>query len=534
MSYREEVEGVHWPEERILPAFQRPQKLLICETRSASWEAQLSITTLVGLVNRPQPRVYLSSSDDDAFWLREALAAIPQAMAPFHNDDALTGLVRMFREGVQGMVVYDPQCIDSVNIATMMAGQRDGFVVSPGLARVLGEQFSLPVLEDLRAYGWKSRVEVNEWARQHLLTNASGRLVAGQDPRNVTNLRSFLVAARIFVYYLDTRKVAPRRRDGWRSERGLARAIFKACAAGGAHLGWFIDEPSGVDLASQAALMVLATDHFSNLEVWTSVQPAAPLPKRRQAEPPPLIRKKIFVSFMMSEGDNLQYNQKRMRRLWLDEGRGSVPIGWTIAPLLAEAAPAMAEYYARTATNNDEFVAGPSGAGYIYPSRWPQELLPSFLTLTGRHMRAMDMVTLEALDTNLLLRGRVPYLFNLGYGMGFTKRRVQRYFLQQLAAYGVGGMFSGAWTLWPRWTFVRGGMPVCQNLGQATSPQMAVRLIKAAARLQRRRPLFLNLYILAWNMTPTDLKKVKELLGEGYEIVTPSALLTLLEQSKTR
>ena len=50
-------------------------------------------------------------------------------------------------------------------------------------------------------------------------------------------------------------------------------------------------------------------------------------------------------------------------------GAGSVPLGWTISPVLQEAAPTLAAYYARTASPNDALIAGPSGAGYILPSK---------------------------------------------------------------------------------------------------------------------------------------------------------------------
>jgi len=52
------------------------------------------------------------------------------------------------------------------------------------------------------------------------------------------------------------------------------QAIFKEYSPGAVHLGWFIDEGSGVSLTSDAAITVLATDNFFNLEVWTSAQPS--------------------------------------------------------------------------------------------------------------------------------------------------------------------------------------------------------------------------------------------------------------------
>ena len=60
----------------------------------------------------------------------------------------------------------------------------------------------------------------------------------------------------------------------------------------------------------------------------------------------------------------------------------------------------MAAIYVRTATADDELIAGPSGAGYMYPSQWPQQQLSSFLQLTEQLMRSMNLTTLEVLDVS--------------------------------------------------------------------------------------------------------------------------------------
>lgn len=54
---------------------------------------------------------------------------------------------------------------------------------------------------------------------------------------------------------------------------------------------------------------------------------------------------------------------------WEDAGRGSVPMSWAFNPNLIKRAGPMYEYYNRTRTANDFFIAGDSGAGYVNPSR---------------------------------------------------------------------------------------------------------------------------------------------------------------------
>src|SRR5205807_10113969 len=93
-----------------------------------------------------------------------------------------------------------------------------------------------------------------------------------------------------------------------------------------------------------------------------------------------------YVAFLLSDGDNLGYNEQELRtRHWDDPARGSIPMGISISPWLALYAPRIYDHYVRTATANEIFVCGPSGAGYIYP-QFESELGP-FLAQTRRMMQ---------------------------------------------------------------------------------------------------------------------------------------------------
>jgi hypothetical protein len=531
----------------LLPMFQAPEHLDVYDIRNTSYDVQLSVTTMTGHINRPRPRVYLLSNEDDAFWLDEVAGYVPHDVSPIRGDSVLDALLNSFRNCVRGLIIYDPGCVDSINVATTLAGQRDSIVVSPTLTETLQKSaHQLPVVADLRIYQWKNRVQAYRWATRNLLKTASPRLVAGLNPSIAGALRSFLVATRTFVYWLDARKFLPTIGSGWQSERVLMKCILKAFQPGTIHLGWYVNEGTGVRLTSNAAIPMLASDYYYNLEVWTGIQNVQSgerpttagddespgmeaLPAwvkggnltveedlvravERPTRPP-----KAYVSFTISDGDNLQYNQHRMLRLWRDPVRGSIPIGWTISPALLRAAPALAAYYMRTATPNDELVAGPGGAGYMLPSRWPAEQLAAFLQLTGELMQAMNLGVVEVLDTGL------------GPGMAFVNKRLQQSFVEGLAPFGIRGVLSGSGQTRPGWRNVA-GMAVLQNLGLSNSVDQTIRLIRnaTAKSSQKHSSLFLNVYIHAWVMTPSDLKQVVERLGSEYDFVTPGRLLGMI------
>jgi hypothetical protein len=530
---KDEVAGLTWPADRMLPAFQAPQHLHVYDIRGASPAAQLTATTLAGLVNRPQPQIYLIANDDDAFWLKQLFGSIPQDLAPVSGDGALEALLMAYRSSIHGLVMYDPALIDSVNIATMLASQRDGIVVSPPQAQDLQTAYHFSVLADLRTYHWRTRLQAYHWAQQNLLSGCSPRLVAGLDPNNTTGLRAFLVATRTFIYWLDSRIYVPDLSDGLLSERGLMQQIFSAFQSGAVHLGWFIDEGSGVGLASQAAIAVLASDHITNLEPWTAIEPRS-TEARAQVIPQgeaPAAENKVYLSFTISDGDNLQYCQHRLLHIWNDSARGTLPIGWTISAALGQVMPAMVAYYVSTATPNDELIAGPSGAGYMFPSCWPDERLGPFLQLTGQLMRSMGLTTLEVLDSDLLRKSGLPVISNMSLtGMAFTDADDQQRFVQALTPFGLRGILSGAGLSVVSWKKVN-GVPLYQNLGLAGSVSGALKLIRNATTITLKRPCFLNVYMLAWSISPSDLKQIVAQLGDGYEVVLPRTLLAMLART---
>src|SRR6266704_1207353 len=157
MNTRSEVANAIWSTGRFLPAFQTPEHLDVYDIRSASHEIQLSVTTMTGLINRQQPRVYLLANDYAAFWLKEVFTDVPHDVSPVEGDDVLKPLLDSYRSYIQGLIIYDPNCIDSINVATTLAGLRDSIVVSPALAETLqGQPYQLPVVADLRIYRWKN------------------------------------------------------------------------------------------------------------------------------------------------------------------------------------------------------------------------------------------------------------------------------------------------------------------------------------------------------------------------------------------
>src|ERR1700730_2542088 len=182
-----------WSAGCFLPAFQRPQELIVYNVHRLDYDLQLSIATLVGLINRSQASVYLDWRDNDLFWLREVLDHVPSKTSTLTGEAILFDLLKTYHDRIEGYVIYNPKCIDSVNVATMIGSQRNGFVVSPIMADILLKNESgLPVIDDMRDYNWASRSQVYRWALENLFADATPGLVAGLNPETAMGIRPYL------------------------------------------------------------------------------------------------------------------------------------------------------------------------------------------------------------------------------------------------------------------------------------------------------------------------------------------------------
>ena len=148
-------------------------------------------------------------------------------------------------------------------------------------------------------------------------------------------------------------------------------------------------------------------------------------------------------------------------------------------------------------------------------------------------MERMHLQLLQILDSNILQNPWLAFIaLRNGSGMALINRPVQRRFAQELSFYGVRGLLSGAGQSRASWQNMTDVL-VYQNVGIVASVGEAVAAIKEAAA-EQSRPCFLNVYVLAWTMTPTLLKQVMQELGEGYEVATPGRLVAMIESEAAK
>lgn len=291
-------------------------------------------------------------------------------------------------------------------------------------------------------------------------------------------------------------------------EVALMERIFAAVDRGTPYLGWFSGEFAGVRAASAHGVYVLAADFLDSATVHGGFR--APIRPQPRAVKPPL-QNKVYVTFTFAEGDNVQFCQHRLRQIWDDAGRGSVPINWSISPLLKDAAPLIISHYLTTATPNDLLVAGPSGAGYFYPSFWPQEHLPTFLAQNKPYFVALGLDMIYALDDIPALEeaSAAAYVDSLD----------------------INGIVYNMWATRSDTTIKGGSLPVSTQISHPDPAEMLTRIRATAADFDGTAPMFIAVGVPAWECSPTDVAWMVEQLGTDFVAVRGDQYFDLVHES---
>jgi len=630
-----------WSGRPVLPQFPRPERLDVVDLTKLNGRDQALLTTLQGIVNRRQPRIWtlLAADGTDQTWLETV--RLPQRSV----EDPLS-LVERYRQEFSGAVLYDIDVPDSVNVATTLAGLRGAVIATPEQA----ESLQLTVVDDLRgrfagrvdAYTWQL---ANLWPRcnhrmltgipggqtvsvpgvvwttlgkvdqhvhdasnkatytfdltgqlggdavylrfqnaysndgwgpsvQQVTVIADGQVIAafqpttpaeqpylfdadgsssadggwrfadgtsywtykfsppagtqalsvqilmwnqylvtstGTAPTEVVafpHFRDYIVANRAMVSWLEP-SIA--------EQADLMNEIFAKVEPTTPYLGWFPGgvaggEWGGVGYASQHGIEVLAADFFHNATVLSGTRD--PIMPQRRPVPPAALENKVYVTLTVMEGDNVQYDQHRMRQIWDHPDRGKVPTNWTIDPLLADLAPAMFSYYQRTVTENDLLIAGPSGGGYTYPGAWPSTQIDAFTEMTGGYMRRTGLDVIHVFNN---IRGTWTPLTD-AIGTSYERNTGA---LGVILSWETGSAVS-----------TPGGLPVVTDFSPGGDPaNYQAALLSKIAGWDGTKPMFIACQIPAWVWTPAEIARLAGLLADPFRIVRGDTFFSLIRTS---
>lgn len=370
----------------IFPLFDEPRSLTVVDVHPYSWDEQMSMVCTQGLVNRIKPRIYLLFDDYvDRLWL--SIHGERYGITYTEARD-LFEVIRSYADELDGFVVYDDEMLHSANIGMTYCSVHNAVPASPSVADRLSEM-GLRKIADFRGR-WKNRLEAYEWGLENLVSECNSRIVGSMcvdqgwlKPRH--HVRDYLVATKAFTFDLSTKI-----RD--RKENELFDRILGRFSSLGVVLGWHCcrdTESEAVARAAKNGFFVLCNLSSPNLSVYSGIKTKWKLRQKHISKGAITVENKVYVAFVQSDGDAIWAMNNFQNRNWLDGQRGVFPYTWEIQPLLLDLAPGILEYYYQTATHNDYFIAGPSGAGYTGPTLNKRQ--DDFLEQTKNYFELCDL-----------------------------------------------------------------------------------------------------------------------------------------------
>lgn len=501
--------------------------LLVLDVSKQPPDWQLLLLSLQGIVNRQQPQIYLLFNSTDAFWIdwmrqRKWIQGTRTVARPQE-------LLARFRDKLKGVVITDPSLPATKNIATMVASVNDGIVVLPRLAK----EVALPVIADLRGK-WQTNVEAYRWAFDNLWSRLNHHVLACSYPDHL-GLRDYLVQHKVFIFWLPGPIDGAKKYSSPNEEVRLMEELFAQMPVNipvmsypwaGKDVG--IGEGPGVTLFAEFGKYLVGSINCSNLSVHSGIRVAEF--RQKPAPPSPPLQNKVYVSFIISDGDNLPVlTVNNFPQLWQQDVRGQFPIGWTISPSAHLLIPAVVDYYYSTAKPTDYFLAAVSGVGYTYPDSYGQRfrepdrqrVFDEFLDQTRVYMEKSDLkdIWIMGVSRPELIRRyaeRVPFLQSIFPDYG---RRVASY---EDATYPTARNV-------PVFHALTGWREEDTREGRVARMIAEVRSITP-----KERPAFLHLFVWNWGFDLPMLRDVLRGLDDEYVAVRPDHLAALYRQEMER
>lgn len=408
-----------WPEDRLLPMLLPPAARVYSLDMAAaklSAEERVMFCALQGIVNRTCPRILLYNHNEEAKTIWPTAHSIRTNVIPTSTPYAL---LTPYVAELNGLVLYSNKLsVHYANLAATIAGLDRLLPVTEAIRdKLVANGIELPVVEDLTTLTMTDALGVYTYLYNNYWSRCNHRLLVSEFP-DIPYVHDIGVASGSASIWLDPRvKEECQLLDKMLEDMKPGRDIV---------LGWYPEERSGIGEATKYGLSTVPADFFENATVYTSVNIPVkiyPVPKR------PKLDNSVYAAVYISDGDNIQYCQHAMAKIFEQSGRGQIPINWTISPALVDFSPSMLNYYYRKASTNDCFVCGPSGLGYAMPydglnkryyaSVRSSDLLEPYAQLTQRYIEKAGLRIVTVWD-DLSASQRKNFAENCSYLYGLT------------------------------------------------------------------------------------------------------------------
>ncbi|MEP6662590.1 MAG: immunoglobulin domain-containing protein, partial [Verrucomicrobiota bacterium] len=302
--------------------------------------------------------------------------------------------------------------------------------------------------------------------------------------------------------------------------------VMSAMLPDAACLGWgdsSMGEDQFVSRSSSNGVFTVPANFAFNLSTLSSVRD--PFITQRTYTPPPAETNVHYVTFIATDGDNVQWDVGGFSDYFRHPARGSFNMGWTIAPSLTDLAPSVLRWFydnSSNGPNRDFFVAGASGSGYMYPSMYPASELATHVQKLNNFMARGDLNIGEILDFNSVSR------IDLWNQYLAQPTMDALYYLEYSPYHGANGAIY----------FSTNGKPViaCRESlwGGLEEESTVISHINSASRDSSSPLGYTMVAVHVWTKNLDNVRQVVTNLASDVRVVTPDVFAKLVQQNVGR
>ncbi|MCQ6563068.1 GxGYxYP domain-containing protein [Paenibacillus mendelii] len=485
----------------------RAKKLNVIKLSDMTPSESVMIATLQGLIaNKTSEQIYiLPESGNYGQWLQDLKSKYGVKIKTVDNP---WKLLKQYKSYIKGYLLWE-QGNSSINAASSLAHLKDAVLVEKGDVRK-AKGFKQVMDLSSKDEAW---VKANYWNRlkHDLFIEQKGEtreeLAGGMGPK----LRDYAAMTGAFTFY-----------DG---NSDFRKSVLADADDDSVLLGWG-DASGGEDRfimpSSEAGVFTLPADHAFNLSVLSGFTLQGL--EQKQADPVTAEDNVHYVSFVMSDGDNIQWMLNDLAekgKPWFgNANRGAFDMGWAVSPSMIDLAPTVAKRFYDDATKKDAFVVGPSGGGYMYPSKYPEAELDSHLKQLNTAMGRMDLGLVEVIDFNAFERMDI---WNKYTAQPNVDGVIYLEYSNHKALNGAIKWANDKPIVTPREMLWEG------NAGSDNAS--VVNHIRNAARNPKSAVGYSLVLVHAWSKSMDDVKSVIDQFGEDVRVVTPDKMVELIKQN---
>lgn len=412
---------------------------------------------------------------------------------------------------IAGYVLYDHATAESLNVATTLAAARNAILIETSLEKI-ARNAGLEKVADA------SRRTLDTLTPEELAATRPGLVI--EIPSDLpAGLRDYAILGNIYSFPAEN---SPR-----------VQKIMERFPAGSIALGWGNTTVGGEDdfigRNSKLGIPMIPGDHIRNLSLLSALknrEPLAQAPSGAIENEAP--KAEHIVTFAFTDGDNpswLLYDFPSDKRWFGSPARGSLPMGWGLAPVLIELTPGVVEWFYRQAApaagrTRELFMVGPSGDGYFYPSQMPPETLSAHCAKLSALMGKADLRLVQILDFDSLERVDVW----------------EKYLRQP----NIGGLFYCDYHPYDKgkgrvvWV---DGKPVVSSRAmlwggiKGSDADSIAKLLNTASRDTTTTDAYSYIIVHAWTQSYEDVVKLAGKLNPDVRVVAPDEFIRLIKRA---